>query len=381
MKDNHFDIAVIGAGILGLSHAYHAASQGLRVVLFERNQFALGASIRNFGLVWPIGQTPDMLDTALSAREHWIKLAEKARFDLAQTGSLQLAYHEDELHVLEEFGRHYGHHSYDFELLTAGQVTARFPHIVSAGLKGALLSQTECTVDPRQAIQRLGAYMTEIGVDVRFGRTVTHIDMPRVATFEEEVEVERLVICSGADFETLYPSLMQSSSLTKCKLQMMKAAPIPGFELGPSLCAGLTLRHYDSFEQCPSVPLVDGRYDQENIDFRNFGVHVLLSQNAQGELIIGDSHEYGMDLYPFDRNDIDQLILGYLATFFKPRDLLITERWHGIYPKMTNGETHVVLRPDPGVTIVNGLGGAGMTLSLGLAERVLEERATPLPNP
>ncbi|MGK9527191.1 FAD-dependent oxidoreductase, partial [Salmonella enterica subsp. enterica] len=52
------DLLIIGAGILGLSHAYAAAKRGLKVKVFERSATPLGASVRNFGQALVTGQPP-----------------------------------------------------------------------------------------------------------------------------------------------------------------------------------------------------------------------------------------------------------------------------------------------------------------------------------
>jgi glycine/D-amino acid oxidase-like deaminating enzyme len=56
MPQDQYEVAIVGAGIIGLAHAYLAAKAGRSVVVFERNSSAIGASLRNFGLIWPIGQ-------------------------------------------------------------------------------------------------------------------------------------------------------------------------------------------------------------------------------------------------------------------------------------------------------------------------------------
>jgi hypothetical protein len=42
-----------------------------------------------------------------------------------------------------------------------------------------------------------------------------------------------------------------------------------------------------------------------------------------------------------------------------------------VYAKLTNGESNLFESPESGVYIFNGLGGAGMTRSFGLAEEII----------
>jgi glycine/D-amino acid oxidase-like deaminating enzyme len=51
-----YDIAIVGAGVLGLAHALAAARAGMRVVVLDRDAQANGASVRNFGFVTVTGQ-------------------------------------------------------------------------------------------------------------------------------------------------------------------------------------------------------------------------------------------------------------------------------------------------------------------------------------
>src|SRR5713101_1984397 len=102
--DQPFEDAIVGAGILGLAHAYHLAKRGRRVVVFERSPRAAGASVRNFGMLWPIGQPAGpRRDLALRSREIWLEVLRESRLWHEPAGSLHLAYREDEAELLCEF--------------------------------------------------------------------------------------------------------------------------------------------------------------------------------------------------------------------------------------------------------------------------------------
>lgn len=360
---------MVGGGILGLAHAWTAASAGKRAVLFERNERCSGASIRNFGLIWPIGQPHgERLSMALESRRIWMEVLEAARLPFFATGSLHLAYRDDEQAVCEEFAARAGDLGYSASWIAPDQVARRSPPVISEGLRGALWSETEMTVDPRLTIGRLPSLLEEcFGVHLRFGQTVREIRLPRVETADEVWEVDEVIVCSGGDLETLYPHQFRESGIVRCKLQMLRTRPQPeNWSLGPALAGGLTLRFYPSFRICSSLEGFRRRVAAESPEMDRWEIHVMASQTPEREITIGDSHEYGSHVDIFNREEIDAAILGYLRTFLRLPVEEIAQRWYGVYVKHPD-RPFVRFQPEPGVTVVTAAGGAGMTLSFGLA--------------
>jgi len=369
MNKDHFDIAIVGGGIIGLAQAWERAKKGQKVILFERNPQAQGASIRNFGMIWPIGQPTDSYPVALKSREIWLDLSKKANFWAAPSGSLHLAYHEDEWAILNEFHALYHNNPYSIELLTPEMVSQKSAAVKTKGLFGAMFSSTEVNVDPRQAVWQMHKYLKEVlNVHIEYKTVISAIDFPRLYSGKKVWQAEKIILCTGEDLETLYPEYYQSLDLVKCKLQMMRTASQPSdWALGPNLAAGLTLLHYESFLSCPSRELLKKRIENESPKYLKRGIHVMASQSAYNEVTLGDSHHYGDTILPFDDQKTNELILQYLDSFAQFPKPEIQSFWNGTYVKKPNSKWHIG-EVERGVQAVTGVGGAGMTLSFGLAD-------------
>ncbi|WP_428330008.1 TIGR03364 family FAD-dependent oxidoreductase [Mucilaginibacter sp.] len=367
---------IIGAGIVGLATARALALRGYKVTIFERNERAVGASIRNFGMIWPIGQaTGPLFERAMLSRSIWKEICLEANIWHNEVGSLHLAYHDDELQVINEYvevNRKYR----DCGLLSPEQALQKSPAVNPDGLKGALWSGEEMIVESRVAVGQVANYLAEkYGVEFYWNTAISQINYPKVTAGNRSWEADEIFVCSGADFETLYPDLFLETQITKCKLQMMRLVSQPDeWRIGPSLCGGLSMIHYPGFQAAASLPALRKRYEEQYAEYLKWGIHVMVSQNGSGELTIGDSHEYGLVHDPFDKSFINDMITSYLQTFANFKDWKMLQSWHGIYPKMTNGATELIVDIAPGVTVINGVGGNGMTLSFGLCEEYIGKR-------
>lgn len=369
------DTLIVGAGIVGLATAVASIRRGRSVTIVDRHHAPNGASIRNFGMVWPVGQPRGpLLDAALRAREIWLELAREVGFFCEQSGSMHLARRDDELAVLSELVELEGE-SRQLSLCTPEQIRQIAPGVNPHGLIGGMHSPLELNVESRTAIAQIWEWIRkQPSARLITGFEAARIEPNRVQSTDGRVlEAQHIYLTAGHDGVAHYPDLFPRERYALCKLQMMRTIPQPNaWRMGTHIAGGWTLRHYASFANCPSLPALKQRISDEQPEFDTHGIHIMLSQHSSGDLVIGDSHTYADDITPFDDEHIDHLILEHAKQLVNAPTWKIDKRWHGIYLKRTDAKTLLVHQPEPGVTIINAMGGAGMTLALGIAEKVVQ---------
>jgi FAD dependent oxidoreductase TIGR03364 len=373
ITDARFDLAIVGAGIVGLAHALVAARAGLRVLVLDRDARAVGASIRNFGFVTVTGQRRgDTWRRARRARDIWAEIAQAAGIAVHQTGLAMVARRPEALAVLEEFAA--GPMGQDCTILRPAEM-ARFAPAFRDDLLGALWSPTELRVESRDAIPALRAFlMAKHGV--QFIRTAVHGVMAgQIETAAGTIRAERIIVCPGTDLATLFPEIMARRQTTLCKLHMMRIAD-PGFRLPGAVMSDLGLVRYAGYGEAKSLPALHARLAAEQGPALAHGIHLIVVQGADGSLIVGDSHHYDAAPDPFQPREIDDLILDELRAVLNIPAPDVLERWVGIYP--SGPEDAFVEAPAPGVRLVLVTSGTGASTAFGLAEEVLRDLVGPL---
>jgi glycine/D-amino acid oxidase-like deaminating enzyme len=327
-------VVVVGGGVLGTMHALAARRRGLDVLHLEREPEARGASVRNFGLIWVSGR----------AAGPELSLALRARPDAAIRG---------------------------YELLEAGEARQVNPAL-RGEFSGALRCRRDAVVEPRLALPAIREHLLagSGGGRARYrwrpGREVAEVAPHAVRDHTGEWHRGDLVVlCTGATHTGLagphlagYPQ----PPVRRVRLQMMQTEPFDG-HLTTSVADGDSLRYYPAFD----LPGRAGLGPQAPVAAAE-AAQLLLVQRADGSLTIGDTHEYAEpfafdvreDAYDHLRGKAEQLLGGPL-----PRT---QRRWAGVYSQVTGSELYHRSQVAPGVALVTGPGGRGMTCAPAIAE-------------
>lgn len=371
-----WDVIVIGAGVLGTFHAYFACRHGLRTLLIERGEWPGEASARNFGMIIPSGMAPGAWHRrGLESAALYRRLAGEVPVRLHTGGTQYLATTPGEAVVLEEFARLGPGQGYRCELLDGQRSTALNPAIDPRHCLASLHFPDDLRLEPRALFRALIPWLVREQGCTYLPRTAVvgvtvHGEECHVTTADGQHHRARHVfVCNGSDLRTLFPERLAHADLIHCKLQLMRTEAQGATRLPTSLASGLSLRRYASFRLCPSWP----RLEEEPADpeVLRRGIHVLLVQDEDGRVVVGDSHEYTAE-NPDDvlDNKTEALILAEAQQLVRLEHWRIAERWHGVYTLHPQRELYTETVAGR-IHLVTGVGGKGMTTGPALAREAI----------
>jgi FAD dependent oxidoreductase TIGR03364 len=371
MSASTFDLAVVGAGVIGLAHAWAAVRAGKRVAVIERDARANGASIRNFGFITVTGQERgDSWRLARRTRDVWAELAPAAGIAIEQRGLMLTARSAQAVAVIEAFLQ--TEMGEGCRLMAADEFRKANHGLGGPELLGALLSPHELRVESRTAIPALAAWLRDAMGVVFFRETVVFdATPPRLHTSRGVIEAGAVVVCPGDDFVTLYPERIAGYGLRKCRLSMLKLAD-PGFRLPSALMSDLSLTRYRGYAALPQARALEAKLRSEQPAHYDNGVHLIVVQGADGALVVGDSHHYDHLPGPFAPAEAEHAVLDEYRRATACEAPPVLERWTGVYA-VADDRTYLIDTPEKDVRLVIVTSGTGASTGFGIAERVIDD--------
>lgn len=364
-----YDLAVVGAGVVGLAHALAAARSGRRVVVIERDARANGASVRMSGLVTVAGHAPGASwRRAKRSREVWAEVCREAGVRVEHEGLAIVARRAEAATALGAFAATEAGEGCSFYL--PDDAHALFPHF-KGDIHGLFWSPDELRVEARTAMAKIAAWLEDAhGVAFRWETAVTAAADGEIATSRGPISAGAAVVCAGDDFRTLFADRLAGTGLTRAKSHMLRVRMEEGFELPGAVASDLAILRLPGFEELDGYEALRARLESEQPDHLKNGVVMLASQSADGSLVISGSRQLDATPDPFQSAAIDELILSEFEAVFGKRPKQIVSRWIGTYA-FSPERTVVTEAPSDRVRVVVAASAAGASSAFAVAEETI----------
>jgi D-hydroxyproline dehydrogenase subunit beta len=363
-----YDVVVVGAGIVGLAHAYHAYQRGLTVAVVDHADRVVGASVQNFGHACITAQSGVALEYAREGRAHWLDLSRKAGFWSAEAGTYCVARHDDEFAVMREFAT--ARAADEVLLLGREQILDRLP-VHESSVTGGMYLPNDLQVDPRTAAPSIARWLESAGVDFHWRTAASGFAPGVIYTSRGLLRAGTTFVTVNYDIDRLFPELAERDKLVRCRLHMLRARLPLAFTLPAPLFTGWSLLRYSGFEDLPGVSAVAERLRTEHPDYVALDLHQMYTPQPDGSLLIGDTHFRGVSAPPFQSEKGFEVLLQEARKLFGVNDIDVNERWQGVYCSAPGSE-FLIEQPVERTHVVTVTTGIGMTTSMGLAKDSVE---------
>ena len=200
------DVVIVGAGIMGVSTAYHLARRRAgRVVVVERDGICEGSTALASGGIRHQYANRIGIELTLNVIETFERFEDEFGVDpqFRQHGYLILAATEAELALARRNLALQRSLGVDVTLLSPEETGRRFPYLDTRDLLGASYSPRDGYADPYLVTTAMAARARELGVEIRTGTEVTGVRrsatrVEGVTTSAGAIDARVVVLAAGA---------------------------------------------------------------------------------------------------------------------------------------------------------------------------------------
>jgi len=358
---NSYDVAIVGAGIVGAACAYECARRGMRVVLVDREMVGSGATAAGMGHIVVMDDSEAQFALTRYSQRLWQQMRSELPDDVEyeECGTIWIATDDEEMQEVERKRGYYAAHRVATQILGSGALRELEPNL-RAGMRGGLLVPEDGVLYPPCAARFLMERAQEGGVETRLGCNVVAMGGERVLLDDGlEMHAKFLVNASGASAPALTPGL----DIKQRKGHLVITDRYPQF-----------VRHQ----------LVELGYLKSAHSMTSDSVAFNVQPRRTGQILIGSSRQYGAE-----HKEVDHEILARMlqrAQEYMPGlgAMSAVRTWTG-FRAATPDKLPLIgpLPSDKSVWLATGHEGLGITTSLATAHLLVDQMTgapTEIPN-
>ncbi len=361
----HVDVAVIGAGIVGLACGAALARAGKTVVVLERHRrIAQETSSRNSevihaGLYYPHGSLKQA--TCVRGAELLYAWCASKNVPHARCGKIVVATHEDELEALDALALRAKENGANVELISAARVRELEPEVAAVA---ALESPNTGIVDSHAFAASLAAEIAAHDGHVALGREVVSVEV-RGANNDGRV---RLACDGAAGREDLDASLVVNAA----GLYADEIAARFGVDLPQRFVKGTYFRCKRALVKRLVYPLPPRDGPSRTSAAESLGVHATV--DLAGNVRLGPDTSPALTRHDYAVDESRRAEFFFAAAKYLPRlrEDDLTVDMCGIRPKVAQRDVtdFVIERHGAAIHLV-GIESPGLTAALAIAEHVV----------
>lgn len=346
-----FDVAIIGAGIVGAACSASLSREGLSVIVIDAGGIATGTTAAGMGHIVVMDDSEAQFALTQYSQQLWKKIAHEmpASCEFEHCGTIWVAADQEEMDEVRRKHEFYKSHGIATEILDEKALREAEPNLAE-GLAGGLRVAGDSVVYQLTATRYLMDKAVSKGAILKTGTRIVSVN-------DGEVELENgAVIAAG---------------------NVINAAGAFASELSPELNIKKRKGHLVITERYPnfvSHQLIELGYlksahgkDADSVAFN-------VQPRSTGQVLLGSSRQFGAETSEIDNSIVSRMTARAFEYMPKLRDLAAVRIWTGFRPATPDNLPYIGKIPgSENVYAAAGHEGLGITTSLGTAELLTDE--------